>query len=992
MEEKIKKLREKLRECEGLGDRLGEVQTLIDIGNVYYNCGKYQEALNHYQKSLSIAQEIGYRREEGTNLMNIGNVYLNWRKYQEALNHLQKSLSIAQEIGYRRGEGKTLMNIGNVYLNWRKYQEALDHLQKSLNIAQKIGDRQLEGKTLMNIGNVYLNCGKYQEALNHYQKSLSIAQKIGYRRGEGKTLMNIGNVYYNCGKYQEALNHYQKSLSIAQEIGERQLEGTNLGNIGNVYSAWGKYQEALNHYQKSLTITREIGDKQGEGINLMNIGRVYSAWGKYQEALNYYQKSLTIAREIGDRIGDRRGEEQNLGNIGNVYLNWGKYQEALNYYQKSLTIAREIGDRQGEEQNLGSIGNVYSSCGKYQEALNHYQKSLNIAQEIGDKQGEGTNLNNIGNVYSSCGKYQEALNHYQKSLNIAQEIGERQLEGTNFMNIGNVYKNQAKFDKAISCFQKSIEIQDLLAVSAHSSEIRRSARVSMMETLAGLIPCLLANNQLELALAYIEHNKGREMVLERSDKKKELNPQLAKLTDQITIVDENLQKTAREYIQLEEVRKKQELSPKELEDKLQRLKIQEKQLKDERSALQHRIWEDFPTQGTALPAEPKDLIIDFQKEMPPNWIILDYFYDRIQHAYIVFIIQKNEEIQLFRNKVDPEEQQQLNQTILKIHNTVGSIDRDEVEEELRLVGKKLYELLIPKNLANYLQNAAFEYLTIIPTGNMHSYPLELLHDNENYWGLKYSMTRAFNLQTLRAALYARKEKKKAFALLVGNPTANMTVPISKIHGEGSKGMKDASLKIISEDLVELDSLLQNKGYITHRLPEEDANESIFLSMLNENPYTLIHFAGHALFNSKNPNYSYLLLKEGDETSELYANEIPVKAVLAGNPLVNLIACETGGLETELGDEVFGLARGFIEAGALSIIISGWIVFELYASRFFKSFYEHYITMKLPISESLRLARLHIQHLIHTQDEGHRHPGDDLELLHWGSYRYYGLPF
>ena len=105
-----------------------------------------------------------------------------------------------------------------------------------------------------------------------------------------------------------------------------------------------------------------------------------------------------------------------------------------------------------------------------------------------------------------------------------------------------------------------------------------------------------------------------------------------------------------------------------------------------------------------------------------------------------------------------------------------------------------------------------------------------------------------------------------------------------------------------------------------------------------------------------------------------------------------MACETGGVETELGDEVFGLARGFIEAGALSMIISGWIVDVLYASRFFKSFYKHYITMKLPISESLRLARLHIQDLIHTKDGGYRHPLDDLELLHWGAYRYYGLPF
>ena len=108
--------------------------------------------------------------------------------------------------------------------------------------------------------------------------------------------------------------------------------------------------------------------------------------------------------------------------------------------------------------------------------------------------------------------------------------------------------------------------------------------------------------------------------------------------------------------------------------------------------------------------------------------------------------------------------------------------------------------------------------------------------------------------------------------------------------------------------------------------------------------------------------------------------------------MNIVACESGGVETELGDEVFGLARGFIQAGALGITMAGWTVREFYACLFYKYFYDFYITMKLPIAEALRLARINVRESIKTHDESEFYPDDDLELIHWGAYRYYGLPF
>jgi tetratricopeptide (TPR) repeat protein len=64
--------------------------TLSNIGSVLSNQGKYEEALNHYNKSLEINRKVFGTDEHAiiaTTLSNISKVLSNQGKYEEALNH-----------------------------------------------------------------------------------------------------------------------------------------------------------------------------------------------------------------------------------------------------------------------------------------------------------------------------------------------------------------------------------------------------------------------------------------------------------------------------------------------------------------------------------------------------------------------------------------------------------------------------------------------------------------------------------------------------------------------------------------------------------------------------------------------------------------------------------------------------------------------------------------------------------------------------------------
>ena len=85
--------------------------------------GQYEQAIDHYQQSLTIAREIGDRQGEGKALNNLGNAYNNLGQYEQAIDHHQQCLTIAREIGNRRGEGNALGSLGDAYNYLGQYEQ-----------------------------------------------------------------------------------------------------------------------------------------------------------------------------------------------------------------------------------------------------------------------------------------------------------------------------------------------------------------------------------------------------------------------------------------------------------------------------------------------------------------------------------------------------------------------------------------------------------------------------------------------------------------------------------------------------------------------------------------------------------------------------------------------------------------------------------------------------------------------------------------------------
>ncbi|WP_031072982.1 CHAT domain-containing protein [Streptomyces sp. NRRL S-118] len=112
---------------------------------------------------------------------------------------------------------------------------------------------------------------------------------------------------------------------------------------------------------------------------------------------------------------------------------------------------------------------------------------------------------------------------------------------------------------------------------------------------------------------------------------------------------------------------------------------------------------------------------------------------------------------------------------------------------------------------------------------------------------------------------------------------------------------------------------------------------------------VVHFATHGVFDSSRPMRSGVELADGRLTAEdLLGFSLDVD-------LVTLAACDTGLSDRRPGDELIGLTRALLYAGARSALVTLWQVDELSTALLLRTFYDR-LAAGLSKADSLRVAQ------------------------------------
>jgi CHAT domain-containing protein len=117
---------------------------------------------------------------------------------------------------------------------------------------------------------------------------------------------------------------------------------------------------------------------------------------------------------------------------------------------------------------------------------------------------------------------------------------------------------------------------------------------------------------------------------------------------------------------------------------------------------------------------------------------------------------------------------------------------------------------------------------------------------------------------------------------------------------------------------------------------------------------MIHVSCHAEFTAEDPMASALLLADGRFTARDWLGT-SLRA-----DLVSLSACDTGRASRSAGDEMAGIGRAMLTAGARATVLTSWEVRALSTKAWFERFYRAVIEENAPIPQAFRTATLELR--------------------------------
>ena len=331
-------------------------------------------------------------------------------------------------------------------------------------------------------------------------------------------------------------------------------------------------------------------------------------------------------------------------------------------------------------------------------------------------------------------------------------------------------------------------------------------------------------------------------------------------------------------------------------------------------------------------SEYKELI----GQLTENETLIEYFGD--ESTMVAFVITK-----------DSITARSLNLT--NINKEITQYRRALIEPNSNkhlTISQRLYEQLI----APIAKDIDTERLTIVPHSNLHYLPFASLFDGNQYLIDQYSLRVLPSISVLQ---------------YISTKPSNNTYPLLAL---GNPDLNEEALSLPAAEKEAIRLAQQTPG--SKLLIKEQATESAF-SRLSPTAKR-IHIASHGQFDTANPLNSRLLLtKDASNDGNLTVSDIYTLKLNAD--LVTLSACETGLGELKGGDDVIGLNRGFLYAGARSIVSSLWVVDDQATADLMTLFYSQLDTAAK--QDALRNAQLKVK-------EQHSHP------FYWAAFQVTGL--
>lgn len=443
------------------GDRAKAVEAQLENGRVLQsiavtemNAGRYDEAVERFERALTKFQAIGNRLEAAFVYHNLGFLWDRRGKTANAIGFYNSALEGYRAAADKNGEANVLRNLGQIALSEKRSENAFDLFMMALKIRISTGETALQAQLYLDLGNVYQSTAKNSDAFAEYNKALGLYRLAKDRAGEATSLSRLGDLQATLFKYTEALAYLESALRIYEADKHYTGEAEIANQIGRVLMSNGKHALAEPYLIRAADTFMILNNANAEGSAALDLAVDYQSLSRLGEAQTAVQRALAKFREMKNPVGEAYALLVSAD--FEAFLN--QHDDALAKIRAAEKIFKANNNTNSEYRIARSLANHYHSLSTHGEAARFGQIALDIAIREKDLARQASAYVDLANTYFALGQTEKSLDYTKKALAIARETGSRYLESICLSNLGYDSLKLEKYDEAKPYFEKAIEI------------------------------------------------------------------------------------------------------------------------------------------------------------------------------------------------------------------------------------------------------------------------------------------------------------------------------------------------------------------------------------------------------------------------------------------------------------------------------------------------------------------------------------------------------
>jgi CHAT domain-containing protein len=874
------------------------VQQLIDVARTQLRIDA-RRSLALAEAAVSIARKVRDAEALGRSLRAKANALYVIGDNGAALRCHEHALGIFRKIGNLEEEGRTLNSSIQPSILLGEYDHALELAERAREIFHRLDDRRHLAHVEINVGNLYHRQDRFEEGLTFYDRAYEMLLPLNDVEGLGVALYNMSVCLISLNDFPRALATYERARAVFIEHGMTLLVGQADYNIAYLYYLRGEYGHAIDLLQAAREKSERNSDAHILALCYLDLSEIYLELNLSEEASEAAHEGYGRFQKLG--MGYE--EAKCLANEAIALGQRGKALSALDLFAQ----ARSLFVR---EQNhvWPSLIELYRALvffneGRFFEARSSSRKALEFFQS-GGLPGKGALCYLLlARVELGMGNAEAAETHCHEALEKLATLNMPILDyQANFI-LGEIRASTGDLRQAYASYQAARQALETLRSSLRKDELKIAFMRNKSEVYERLVEICLSGepdeSSFQEAFGYVEAAKSRslrELIISGDRRTSESDAGQSELVRRIRDLREELNWY---YHRIEAEQLRPEHAKTARVERLQaEAEAREKHLL--------RVLRDLP----ASDLETKFLngIQDFplasiQALLGDGASLIEYFStgDRILAAVlakdsleilpVTLVSRVAGLLQMLRA--------QLSKPRLGADYTqrfAGSL--------LQAIRCHLYELYV--ELVGPLRDRVTGgHVIFVPHGILHSVPFHALFDGQSH------MIDLFSVSYAPSA--------GIFALCKTRPTSTSASSLIL-------GVPDAQAPSIREEACAVAAALDSQDVFLGEAATEE--------VLRERGPTArwVHLATHGYFRKDNPMFSGIKLGRSRlSLFDFYQLRLPVE-------LITLSGCATGVNVVTAGDELLGLSRGLLAAGAQCLLLTLWDVHDASTTEFMKDFY------------------------------------------------------